>query len=265
MKSQTSWPLYVSLYTHYTGDPLKAISEAHNAPTHNQKQGRPLVLTRTPDVSLRAKLSQDTTPSYMTSTPFDSFPGPFLNTKYPPGTEGTNILGNRKGSPTSNNGDSCSFTSASSAEINNHIYHTINSKRLDTIEAYDVPSNGGSRHDSPSSRSPKPQVMLMPGSPALAQPKSPPPRLWNSPKSTMCPRTRKLPPIPSSQSSGIATAAESTRETSRSPTTIVVVNRQQSGQSSNNTQYQRLSPETRDYMSLYSTPHTSSMTSLEQV
>lgn len=252
------------LYTHYTGDPLKVMSEADNAPTHSQKQGRPLVLTRTPDVSLRAKLAQDTTPSYMTTTTFDSFPGPFLNTKYPPGTEGTNILGNRKGSPTSNHGDSCSFTSASSAEINDHIYHTVNSKRLDIVEAYDVPSNGGSRHDLPSSRSPKPQVLLLPGSSApIAQPKSPPPRLWNSPKSTMCPRTRKLPPIPSSQTSGFAAAPESTRETSRSPTTVV--NRQQSGQSSNNTQYQRLSPETKDYMSLYSTPHTSSMTSLELV
>ena len=241
---------------------MKVISEADNAPTHGQKHGRPLVLANTSDVSLRAKLAKDTTSGCMVTTTFNSFPGPFLNTKYPPGTEGTNISGDRKEPLTSNRGDSCSFTSASSAEINDHIYQAINPKCLDTVETYDAPSNGGSRHDSPSSRSPKPQALLMPGSPALAQQKSPPPRLWNSPKSTMCHRTRKLPPIPSSQTSGFATAAESTtRETS--PTTVV--NRQQRGLHSYNTEYQTLSPETKDYMSLYNTPHTSSDTSLEQV
>ena len=163
-------------------------------------------------------------------------PGPFLNVTSQTATacEITDILDDHQMSFEHNHhDDSSSYSSSSDIEGVDHIYHTIHPKTCPhkTDEDKHTSSHMCSRPSQPSCGNPRPRShrCLAPGGVGLTlvTPKSPPPKLWNSPKPTMS--HRKLPPIPSSyvqsasnvsSASGIATM-DNTR--GASPSTAVEV------------------------------------------
>ena len=162
-------------------------------------------------------------------------PGPFLNVTSQTATacEITDILGDPQMSFEHNDrDDSSSYSSSSDIEGVDHIYHTIHPKCPHKADEYKhTSSHMCSRPSQPSCGNPRPRshrCLALGGTGlTLVTPKSPPPKLWNSPKPTMS--HRKLPPIPSSYvqsasnvstSSGIATA-DNTR--GASPSTVVEV------------------------------------------
>ena len=166
---------------------------------------------------------------------------------------------------------SSSTASSSTVEINDHIYHTID--QLED-EAYHSPTE--STDDgltAATAQNVRPRLLCrssqnLRGPPvpeSIAKPKTPPPRLLNSPKSTACLKTSKLPLVPSSQSvriisssitSQVTATTEADQETARGsparPTTVGLDLKQKQ----HNT---RESPETNDYVSLCSTPRTSAV------
>lgn len=158
----------------------------------------------------------------------------------------------------SNRGTFSRCSSASTAENDDHIYQTIYPRCIGRDETYETASR-----EVPVSTSPRPLGLLVQEeSLSLAKPKPPPPRLWNSPKSTACSRTQKIlsSEVSSSSTSGIATM-ETTRGTS--PASVVNVNQSEACCINTTTsQYQSLSPEMKDYISLYNTPQATSLTSL---
>lgn len=154
-------------------------------------------------------------------------PGPFLNVTSQTATacEIADILDDQGMSLEHDHDESSSCSSSSAIEGIDHIYQSIHPKRPHNDKST---SSASSRQKMPSGRDQRSHTHHAPGSLglALAIPKSPPPKLWNSPKSTMS--HRKLPPIPTSQSvsnvsssSGIATMDTTRRG---SPSTVVELN-----------------------------------------
>ena len=160
---------------------------------------------------------------------------------------------------------SSSTASSSTVEINDHIYQAI-----DQIEDEAYHSPAETPEDATTARNVciRPRLLcrrsqslrgpLVPENVAV-KPKTPPPRLLNSPKSTASTKPSKLPLVPSSQSVRIlsstatpqvqSTAAE--RSKGSPPDTLTLDLKQ--------TQHKAQSPETNDYVSLCGTPQTSTV------
>lgn len=169
---------------------------------------------------------------------------------------------------------SSSTASSSTVEINDHIYHTID--QLED-EAYHSPteSTDDTAVIGATAQNAHPRLLLCRSSQSLrgpvvpesiAKPKTPPPRLLNSPKSTACLKTSKLPLVPSSQSVRIISSSitsqvsvsESATTTADQETTRESPPRSTDALELKQKQHQaRESTETNDYVSLCSTPRTS--------
>ncbi len=172
---------------------------------------------------------------------------------------------------------SSSTASSSTVEINDHIYHTIDQFE---DEAYHSPidiTDDSTATATTISQNVRPRLLCRSSqnlrgplvSESIAKPKTPPPRLLNSPKSTACLRTSKLPLVPSSQSVRIISSSstlttpvkvaattvdqpETTRESPPRPPQVEIDQLKQK-------QHKAQSPETNDYVSLCSTPRTSAV------
>lgn len=177
-----------------------------------------------------------------------------------------------------------STASSSTVEINDHIYHTIDQLQFED-EAYHSPTEitddmcTGTAVTAHAQNVQRPRLLCRSSqnlrgpllSESIAKPKTPPPRLLNSPKSTACLKTSKLPLVPSSQSVRIISSSvtttpgaaqvtadtvtvdqETTRESPPRPTADSALDLKQK-------QHKAQSPETNDYVSLCSTPRTSTV------
>lgn len=161
-----------------------------------------------------------------------------------------------------------STASSSTVEINDHIYHTIDQFE---DEAYHSPTEiTDDAVAAATAQNVRPRLLCRSSqnlhgpllSESIEKPKTPPPRLLNSPKSTACLKTSKLPLVPSSQSVRIISSsttpqvAASTvdQETTRGspPRPNVALDPKQK-------EHKAQSPETNDYVSLCSTPRTSAV------
>ena len=260
---------------------MKVITIPEDVTTHGKKQSRPLVPPRSSDMlatkipyhgSVTAKqesiaggyieIHQATSTGHMENTAADCFPGPFINTNPPPGAERGGILTLSDPRYSLRCIHSRSSSSSSTIVDDDHIYQTIYPRCLMNDEACNVACIEASRQEVSASSSPKPTRLLTPHEGlSLAKPKPPPPRLWNSPKTITCPR---IPPTQSPTSNGSSSSGVATMETTRGTSPLTVVDQHQSGACGNCAHYQALSQETKDYVSLYSTPQTCSATSVNQ-
>ena len=174
---------------------------------------------------------------------------------------------------------SSSTASSSTVEINDHIYHTIDQFE---DEAYHSPTEitDDSSLTAATTQNVRRPRLLHRSSQSLrgplvsesiaAKPKTPPPKLLNSPKSTACQRTSKLPLVPSSQSvriisssTTLTTPLEVTANTGDAETSArgspPIARPTGSALDLKQKQHKAQSPETNDYVSLCSTPRTSAV------
>lgn len=186
-------------------------------------------------------------------------PGPFLNVTSQTATacEIADILDDQGMSLEHDHDESSSCSSSSAIEDIDHIYQSIHPKRPHKDEYDKSTSSTSSRQKMPSGRDQRSHRHHTPGSLglALAIPKSPPPKLWNSPKSTMS--HRKLPPIPTSQSVSNVSSSSGRRG---SPSTVVELNQSAGGACHGSTPCQAMNSETTD-CAILSSPQINAATS----
>ena len=290
-----------------TGLPLEledAAISSHGA-SHGQSMGRPPLPMRNPETSTTrvppyhvAMIKREPDPSdYFEMRPVSirgmaSIGGPPSATGAFQGHGGAHpgIIGLPRGDEWGRKAQrighrhSISTASSSTVEINDHIYHTIMDQYED--EAYHSPiditdgstaavatctsrQNVRSRLLCRSSQNLRGPLL----SESVAKSKTPPPKLLNSPKSTACLKTSKLPLVPSSQSVRIISSSSTSTTTTPAKVAATTVDQDQDTTTTRESpprptqvetdlkqkQHKAQSPETNDYVSLCSPPRTSAV------